>query len=336
MTKRCARCQTEKPVTEFCRDQQKCDGLTSYCRDCLRDRSKAYYAALPRAKAADLRRCRICTKEFSKAKTGGRRYYCSEECFRIRKKRTPVIELRTCRGCQMTFEARTHGQARKMYCSTECYAREKRRRTTLTVQACRSCDQPFTRAERGNKAQFCSDAAKRCTAREERATCDNCGLWFLRQPNSEITTCLRCRQGKPVKHGANTYSNRGCRCPECTNAHSAERLRRKYEQVEAGIPLDVSHRARARRFGVENQYINKLSVFERDDWRCGICGDPVDREAEWPAPMSVSLDHIVPLSAGGGHVYDNVQCAHLQCNLRKNDLRKKRRIALTDSLVNRS
>jgi len=49
-----------------------------------------------------------------------------------------------------------------------------------------------------------------------------------------------------------------------------------------GIPLDVNHRARARRFGVPHENINNLLVFERDGWICGLCGDPVDREAKLP------------------------------------------------------
>jgi HNH endonuclease len=167
-------------------------------------------------------------------------------------------------------------------------------------------------------------ASRKCTAKAVRATCDSCGLWFRRQPDSEATTCQPCRRGEPVKHGlASTYTNRGCGCRECTAAVSEERLRNKYKRVESGIPLDVNHRARARRFGVEDEYVNKLQVFERDGWICGICHEPVDREAAWPAPRMPSLDHIEPLAAGGPHVYENVQCAHLQCNLIKNDGRRK-------------
>lgn len=33
--------------------------------------------------------------------------------------------------------------------------------------------------------------------------------------------------------------------------------------------------------------------------------------------MSVSLDHVVPLSQGGAHDPANVQLAHLTCNVRK-------------------
>ena len=57
-------------------------------------------------------------------------------------------------------------------------------------------------------------------------------------------------------------------------------------------------------------------VFERDGWICQLCADPVDpyeRRRRWRA----SLDHIVPLSKGGSHTYDNVQLAHAGCNSRK-------------------
>lgn len=58
-------------------------------------------------------------------------------------------------------------------------------------------------------------------------------------------------------------------------------------------------------------------VYERDDWLCGICRTAVDETLTWPDPQSASLDHVVPLSKGGTHTLDNVQCAHLVCNLQK-------------------
>ena len=62
-----------------------------------------------------------------------------------------------------------------------------------------------------------------------------------------------------------------------------------------------------------------VDVFERDDWLCGLCGEPVDKDLAWPDPTSASLDHIIPLSRGGAHTLDNVQLAHLVCNIRKNN-----------------
>lgn len=50
---------------------------------------------------------------------------------------------------------------------------------------------------------------------------------------------------------------------------------------------------------------------------CGICGDPVDPKLVAPEWMRVSLDHTIPFSRGGHHTFDNVQCSHLLCNIRK-------------------
>lgn len=57
-------------------------------------------------------------------------------------------------------------------------------------------------------------------------------------------------------------------------------------------------------------------VRERDGDRCGICGGKIGRRP-WPDPLSPSIDHMVPLSAGGAHSLANVQLAHLRCNVSK-------------------
>jgi 5-methylcytosine-specific restriction endonuclease McrA len=43
----------------------------------------------------------------------------------------------------------------------------------------------------------------------------------------------------------------------------------------------------------------------------------VDRELRWPDPDSGSLDHVIPLIAGGEHSRENTQLAHWLCNVRK-------------------
>ena len=49
---------------------------------------------------------------------------------------------------------------------------------------------------------------------------------------------------------------------------------------------------------------------------CGICGEPIVIPARDPI-LKPSVDHIVPISRGGLHVWGNVQPAHLFCNIRK-------------------
>jgi 5-methylcytosine-specific restriction endonuclease McrA len=71
----------------------------------------------------------------------------------------------------------------------------------------------------------------------------------------------------------------------------------------------------ARKRGANSEKFSVAEIFERDSWICGICFEPVDRDLKHPDPMSVSLDHITPLSLGGAHTRVNTRCAHLRCNV---------------------
>lgn len=90
-----------------------------------------------------------------------------------------------------------------------------------------------------------------------------------------------------------------------------------YERFKPRL-LEASHRRRAKHLDQFVENVNHQKVFERDKWRCGICGEKVDRSGK-RGPRMPSLDHIVPISQGGEHSYANTQCAHYRCNLSKND-----------------
>lgn len=77
------------------------------------------------------------------------------------------------------------------------------------------------------------------------------------------------------------------------------------------------HIARALRYGVPIEPVNRARVFARDGWVCQICQRPVNKGLSWPHTESASLDHIVPLSRGGAHSEANARLAHLGCNVGK-------------------
>ena len=52
----------------------------------------------------------------------------------------------------------------------------------------------------------------------------------------------------------------------------------------------------------------RRTVLQRDDHRCAYCAAPAD-----------TVDHVVPRSRGGGHVWTNVVAACARCNHRKAD-----------------
>lgn len=129
--------------------------------------------------------------------------------------------------------------------------------------------------------------------------------------------CSRCREDKPVDEfgedaskpsGLNTY----CRPCVVLNA-AAYRLRKPHYWVTG------EHRRRARMAGVAFEPIDRLAIFDRDGWACGICHDHIHRVLVYPHPMSAALDHVMPLSLGGAHEASNCQASHWICNLRKSN-----------------
>lgn len=54
--------------------------------------------------------------------------------------------------------------------------------------------------------------------------------------------------------------------------------------------------------------LNRRAVFARDGSRCQYCTGPAE-----------SIDHVVPRSRGGEHVWENVVAACRPCNARKRD-----------------
>ena len=77
---------------------------------------------------------------------------------------------------------------------------------------------------------------------------------------------------------------------------------------------------RIRRARQKNAYVSRVStkkIYERDKGICQICGKPIDLKCKPPHPMSLSIDHIIPLSLGGTHQPSNVQIAHMICNATK-------------------
>lgn len=190
------------------------------------------------------------------------------------------------------YSANRSTAGRAVYCSDDCKpVREPREpkppTTTLQWKQCR-CGKWMCNPRR----KWCTSECWRShTYPIRKGTCDDCGNVV---DNNQATYCQLCRN----------------RRKKASEAAYRRKRRQRYGR---------SHRARARQHGVEYERIDRTVVYQRDGWRCGICQRKVDRRLKSPHPMSASLDHIVPMSHGGPHLYVNVQCAHHLCNSLKSD-----------------
>lgn len=70
------------------------------------------------------------------------------------------------------------------------------------------------------------------------------------------------------------------------------------------------------RGGVVEKFTHE-EIYERDRWICGLCKKKINRRLRYPHPMSVQLDHIIPVTKGGNHVRTNVMASHKTCNNKK-------------------
>lgn len=157
-------------------------------------------------------------------------------------------------------------------------------------------------------------------------------------------TCTRCGTMKSLDEFPPQKERRDGRkswCRECCNGYQAERRATDEEYVERRRAAnnawrkDNPERARAatvegwlekknrrarhnaRKYGVVVDDVNLFEIFEREGWMCCVCGDPIDRSRRHPDRLAATIEHVVPLSRGGGHVEGNIRVSHHTCNERK-------------------
>lgn len=247
--------------------------------------------------------CEFCRGGFKSIKRGDGNWtrFCSKSCARkaqfangshpfqragsrsIPRGGTPVL---ACEECGDTYRRQATRAGR--FCSKECYLLNAER--NRAPAACRlftgRCEQCGGSWSGRHRRTYCSNRCRRAASwarqvLERQATCGTCGTLL-------------------------TSATKYC-SPEC-KLEGNRRSRRAYKQrrrAMKGSPSRATERVVA------------MEVFERDGWLCGLCRKPIDRDVEYPSPLSASLDHIVPLSWGGAHVALNVQATHLGCNMRK-------------------
>ena len=242
--------------------------------------------------------------------TQHRKKCCSPECLSQRKK-TVLRKLRKCEICGQTFRKKSGGAG--LCCSRPCgfaymawqgllsrqrTAQKIQQRQKGTLRLCSICHGEF-RSVRGSLVcgPECKDARYRVGI---RAICESRPGYKAPKP------CVVCGVVfTPAWKGLRRFCSWRC----------------SRKQKRAKRPRDKKHTERARRYGVPRAYnIKPFDVFQRDKWRCQICGFKIQKRLfRKQCEDAPSIDHIVPLSVSDspGHVWTNVQTAHRRCNTQK-------------------
>lgn len=79
-----------------------------------------------------------------------------------------------------------------------------------------------------------------------------------------------------------------------------------------------SHYRRAKLHGAPAEIgVTLPKLIKRKGLTCALCGLPCLHEGDPCADLYATIDHIIPISKGGGHTWNNVQVAHRVCNINK-------------------
>ena len=146
--------------------------------------------------------------------------------------------------------------------------------------------------------------AERIRRFDEIHICKICGCAYT--PRQYMESC-----------GLKFYSNPGYCSSTCKKRYAADK---RQEWKKKSHKHSSKHYSRARKLGLPRERgVNLINLIERNGLTCAICGLPCFYEGDGKGDLYPSIDHIIPMSKGGGHTWDNVQIAHRICNTNKRD-----------------
>ena len=219
--------------------------------------------------------CEVCGVDYRYSYAAQRT--CGRACGLELKRRTPRVA--NCAGCGNSYAMNAMSQS---YCSPGC--RPSRRPRAAELQ-CVECSRPFLRTKRAQKS--CS---AECAALRKRRI----DLVRYGKTPDQVDLCKCCGSKKAA--GRRRY------CASCAARLVREQMRSERRR----------RRARERRAATEPFTLTEIA--ERDRFVCGICRKRVDMTRTVPHPRAPTIDHLIPLSAGGDDLKTNVQIAHFLCN----------------------
>lgn len=123
-------------------------------------------------------------------------------------------------------------------------------------------------------------------------------------PDRSQAAKARFQQQQPNYHAEHYQANKQ-RYRAMSTAWNARIMREHPEKLR-----ERGARRRALVRGTRIERVSYEAIWIRDGGVCHICGDPVER-------TDVHFDHVIPLSKGGPHTYENIKVSHSLCNWRK-------------------
>lgn len=202
----------------------------------------------------------------------------------------------TCHICENAFTAKS---SNSKYCSPKCRKEAKRKADREFMRKWRA-ENPEKNAERRKRED--PELHKQRTYR-----------WREQHPDQAKAQAKAYRQ-------ANRTSETARMRRWLEDPANKERHRTRMKQWAVNNPDKVAafkvRRAKAELEGNATQELINAK-WEASNKTCCLCGMRIDDTLSSPHPMSLTLEHLTPISRGGTHNLDNIDFAHRACNTKK-------------------
>lgn len=205
---------------------------------------------------------------------------------------------------------------------------------------CAICNSAFTQSGLGRPRKYCEMCSPKqpfvyVSKPKVERQCSECGTRFA-SAYKQSTCGEECRAKRATrlvreywyeKRGAHVDRQHAkCLNPKCGQLFQ-KGLRRKFCSNKCKTQYRDTNRpgksvtTRIRKFGTARvEDFKRIEIFQRDKWMCQLCGKRAPKRLMGTDSLfAPTIDHKVALSKGGDHTRQNVQCAHLICNIRKGD-----------------
>lgn len=239
--------------------------------------------------------CKGCGKQWEQLKTtqSKTRKTCSAKCARL----VVAIQLSkampdmTCEKCGKNFPKRIHSRDSNRFCSRICGG-------TLKTPEMKRADAAAKAMRKMIRQEMRREMLR--VIREERLRIKR----LQPKPRELRSWVCRCC-GKKTE----TYGRIFKTCGDCKLAK-----RKACRKIH-------NHRRRVAKKNAEFVPVHPDVIFERDRWKCCHCGCKVSKKYDPNHDRYPNLDHVIPISKGGSHRPENLQCLCRACNLEKSDSR---------------